>query len=523
METKSPSGARFAAIAVLAALVGTLAGSAAATPVAATACSPSTSILKSPRAGSKEVQAKALNDRGDVVGFSDWSGRDVSRDHVEGGKVAGAVDLGVLPGYVSSEAFGVTNDRVVFGLLYDKRERTFPFRWANGRMTVLKAPNGSIQQVSAPDRNAINERGEMAGTLLVAGNRRAVRWTREGKATFLSGLPGHRWTNAWSIGRNGVVSGWSRKLASEDGENNPVLWDASGKVIALKTAPGRADGAAEAANRSGLTVGYLGTFRTDGGPETDQAAVWRTRTAEPLLMGPTTPLAYGELVDVNDRGQAVGMMGAFTRNGFPVVEPAIWQTGSARLRTIPSPPCLVEPTASSARSSTTSTPAATSSATSSASPPRTSARCAASTPSLDLRLRPVNASMTGARIRLRTTPTRGGRREVPVPDPRRQRGRGGVEPRGAASDRRRAHRLRRDAARARRVRERRGARRPRVRRGRPARREADRHRRAVRRDEGGARRLLRRRGREPRRGARAGRPRAAEPGRRGRGARDRGV
>ena len=102
-----------------------------------------------------------------------------------------------------------------------------------------------------------------------------MRWTRKGKATFLRPLPGHTWTNAWSIGKDGVVSGWSRKLPNDDGENNPVIWTRSGKVIALKTAPGRADGAAEATNRSGLTVGYLGNLGTDTDPESDQAAVWR--------------------------------------------------------------------------------------------------------------------------------------------------------------------------------------------------------------------------------------------------------
>ena len=106
------------------------------------ACAPSTAILESPRAGSKEVQAKALNDRGDVVGFADSNGGSGPIHAIlwKGGKAAGAVDLGVLPGYVASEAYGVNNDRVVFGLLYDKQERTFPFRWQNGRMTVLKEP-----------------------------------------------------------------------------------------------------------------------------------------------------------------------------------------------------------------------------------------------------------------------------------------------------------------------------------------------------------------------------------------------
>jgi probable HAF family extracellular repeat protein len=307
----------------------------AAVPASAADCTPRRSVLKSPRVGSSEVQAKALNDRGDVVGFAD--GRDGTYHAIlwKGGKVGWAVDLGVLPGYVSSEAYGVNNDRVVFGLLYDKRDHTFPFRWKRGRMTVLKGPNGRRQQADIPDRNAINERGEMATTLLIAGQRRAVRWTRKGKATFLPALPGHAWTNAWSIGRNGVVSGWSRKLPSDDGENNPVLWTKSGKVVALKTVPGRADGAAEATNRSGLTVGYLGNFGTGTDPETDHAVVWRTRTAEPLLLGGASPGdTYGELVDVNDRGQAAGMSGTFTENGFPLVEPAIWRTGRAGLRTL---------------------------------------------------------------------------------------------------------------------------------------------------------------------------------------------
>ena len=113
-----------------------------------------------------------------------------------------------------------------------------------------------------------------------------------------------------------------------------MIWTKSGKVVALKTVPGRADGAAEATNRSGLTVGYLGNLGSDEDPESNQAAVWETQEAEPLLMGPTGPYAYAELVDVNDRGQAAGMFGKFTKSLFPVVEPAIWRTGWAGPRTL---------------------------------------------------------------------------------------------------------------------------------------------------------------------------------------------
>ena len=103
-----------------------------------------------------------------------------------------------------------------------------------------------------------------------------------------------------------------------------MLWDASGKVVALKTAPGRADGIAEATNRSGLTVGYLGNLGTDGmpgvpntDPERDNAVVWQSRTAAPRLLGRPAPVhVIAELVDVNDSGQAAGMSGTLTNTGF---------------------------------------------------------------------------------------------------------------------------------------------------------------------------------------------------------------
>ena len=103
-----------------------------------------------------------------------------------------------------------------------------------------------------------------------------------------------------------------------------MLWDASGKVIPLKTAPSRADGIAEATNSSGLTVGYLGNLGTDGipgvpntDPERDNAVVWQSRTAAPRMLGRPAPVHFiAELVDVNDRGQAAGMSGSITNKGF---------------------------------------------------------------------------------------------------------------------------------------------------------------------------------------------------------------
>jgi probable HAF family extracellular repeat protein len=306
------------------------------------ACSPRMTILESPRPNSLEVQAKAINDRGDVVGFADAKDGSGPIHAIlwKGGKVADAVDLGVLPGYVASEAYAINDRRVVFGLLSDKKERTIPFRWENGHMTVLKGPTGRILYSDNPGaggRNAINSRGEMTWTVIVGGSRRAVRWTPAGKAIFLPGLPGHAWTDAFSINDDGIVSGWSRKLPNDDGAENPVLWTRSGEVVALKTAPGRADGIAEATNHAGLTVGYLGN-QTDTDPEMDQFAVWRTRTAEPQLMGPLRPNLIAEFVDVNDRGQAAGMTGTMNpKTGFILGKAVVWQTGWPRVRPLAVP------------------------------------------------------------------------------------------------------------------------------------------------------------------------------------------
>jgi probable HAF family extracellular repeat protein len=316
--------------------------SAAVTRAAGTACTPRTTILDSPRAGSREVQLKAINDRGDIVGFAD-SNNGKGAIHAilwKGGRATQAMDLGVLPGYVASEAYGVNDDRVVFGLLYDAKERIVPFRWEDGRMVVLKGPNGRLLITENPGsagRNAINDRGEMVWTMIVRGDRKAVRWTADGTATFLPALPGHAWTDAFGINDDGIVSGWSRKLPNDDGAENPVLWTRSGRVIALKTVPGREDGIAEATNASGLTVGYLGN-QSETEAESDLFAIWRGRTAGPQLFGLVRPNLIAEFVDVNDRGQAVGMTGTQNpKTGFVVGHAVTWQTGWTRVRRLEAP------------------------------------------------------------------------------------------------------------------------------------------------------------------------------------------
>lgn len=314
-------------------------------PAAAASCSPTATVLTSPF-GPGEVQAKAVNDRGDVVGFATapgTSGRPPAIHAVlwKGGRAAAAVDLGVLPGYVSSEAYGVNDDRVVVGLVYDATGRTFPFRWEEGRMTLLTGPDGHRRVALTAERNAVNDRGQVVGTLVIGGRLQAVRWSPNGRASLLGTLPGHAWSFAFGINDDGLVSGWSRKEPTEGGEENPVVWPRPGTVVPLRTATGRTDGIAEATNRHGLTVGYLGN-QSPTDPERDEARVWPTRHARPKLLDSVSPAhTIAELVDVNDRGQAAGMSGTFVEkdgNGFPTsLVPAVWRVGWAGLRPLPVP------------------------------------------------------------------------------------------------------------------------------------------------------------------------------------------
>jgi len=91
-------------------------------------------------------------------------------------------------------------------------------------------------------------------------------------------------------------------LSSETyGVNNP-------RVVFGVLSPRRADGAAEATNRSGLTAGYLGNLGTDTDPEIDQ-------------------------VDINARGSIVGNGFGLTARAFNKlqrVHPVLWACAFGR-------------------------------------------------------------------------------------------------------------------------------------------------------------------------------------------------
>ncbi|MGZ8687610.1 MAG: hypothetical protein ACXWZP_04215, partial [Gaiellaceae bacterium] len=70
----------------------------------------------------------------------------------------------------------------------------------------------------------------------------------------------------------------------------------------------------------------------------DQFAVWRSRTAAPQLLGPVRDNLIAEFVDVNDRGEAVGMTGTMNpKTGFIIGNAVIWRPGWPAVRPLAAP------------------------------------------------------------------------------------------------------------------------------------------------------------------------------------------
>lgn len=109
----------------------------------------------------------AINERGDVVGFSNPPGGDLNADSLRAflwTNEGGMQDLGRLPGDAFSEALGINNQRQVVGLSCANLCRAFI--WHDGVLTELQtlvAPGFTDHLWSARD---INDAGQITGRLL---------------------------------------------------------------------------------------------------------------------------------------------------------------------------------------------------------------------------------------------------------------------------------------------------------------------------------------------------------------------
>lgn len=105
--------------------------------------------------------ATGINNRGQVVGFSDVSGDTTMHAFLwENGKMT---DLGNLPGDFLSFAWGVSESGQVLGQSCDANGNCRGFLWQDGVMTDLNALIPAGSPLFIIDANDMNSAGEITG------------------------------------------------------------------------------------------------------------------------------------------------------------------------------------------------------------------------------------------------------------------------------------------------------------------------------------------------------------------------
>ena len=200
------------------------------------------------------TDAKAINDRGQVVGSAQTEAKD--------------------------------KDDVPF---------THAFLWQNGKMTDLGTLGGK-----ASEAVAINKRGQIVGSSdTKSGNGHAFLWQR-GKMTDLGSLAGA--SSAADINARGQIVGWSdtgAKTPYGDSIGHAFLWQ-NGKMTDLGTLGGKASDAV-AINERGQIIG-CGRYDADG--ECSQAFVWQNGKMTGL--GTLPGGKKSEALAINEHNQIVG-------------------------------------------------------------------------------------------------------------------------------------------------------------------------------------------------------------------------
>ncbi len=238
-------------------------------------------------------------------------------------------DLGVLPGYTTTEAQGINEAGRIVGTSGDGGSQSRPFLWNDGVLTNLGTlggsrgiahgisdtgfiagesevashemhaflwENGNMKDLGLGVAFAVNDQGQAAGCGFPTSSAppcHAVLW-QAGQITDLGTLGGHS-GSAYGIDDAGQVVG---STLATDGFMHAFLWQA-GTMTDLGGLPGYQFSAAWDINAAGQVVGS--SIGADG---ITHAVLWEAGVVRDLgNLGGRATIAYG----INDAGQVVGI------------------------------------------------------------------------------------------------------------------------------------------------------------------------------------------------------------------------
>ncbi len=250
-------------------------------------------------AGGSTSFAEAINDSGQVAGYSDNGNGDNHAFLYSNGAMT---DLGTLGGYANSYGFAINASGEVAGDS-DNGIGTgdidgLGFTSANGHMTQLNPLGGGGTFV---DANAINSSGQVAGSS-------GVNYDEETHAVIFSGgspsdlgTLGTLYSSSYAHGINdsGTAVGWVEVAVSGQAANQDRAFVYSGGGMSSLGTLGGLQSYAYAINNSGQIVGYSDTS-TSG---VENAFLYSNGTMTDL---DTVNSGYSKALAINASGEAVG-------------------------------------------------------------------------------------------------------------------------------------------------------------------------------------------------------------------------
>lgn len=267
------------------------------------------------RAQSWTLNAACLNERGDIVGWSNDGGAyDFTNDDAFfWNRRTGLTPLQGLPGAVTSAAFAINNRGQAIGISGEPTPSSLPVIWDHRGVSALRLPEG----FSGGWGIAINDQGRAGGMLFTPeGLTRAVVWDR-GEPRLLPKLPDERDGDAvFSIHSRGYIVGQSAA--------KPAMWYRN-QVTPLGTMGGTW-GLAMSVNSRGDSVGFAAT--------TDDASIHGVLWSRGQAIDLTPDSTFGFANSINERGQIVGGIGDANFEG----QAALWEDGRAILLNSVIPP-----------------------------------------------------------------------------------------------------------------------------------------------------------------------------------------
>jgi probable HAF family extracellular repeat protein len=213
-------------------------------------------------------QANAINDRGEVVGFSGNDFGDFAA--FIWSQAAGIRPLGALPdGQIVARAEAINNDGVV--VVNPEFEATGVFLWTeeSGFRAIGRPPGADFVRGAG-----INDHTEVvghSGQFGAGSTSTAFLWTEEDGFLDLDSLPGFPNSAANDNNQNGQVVGIAATSTGESARG--FVWTAAGGMQELGTLPGGNLSSASAINDRGEVVGL-----SDNGEGARHAVLWTLGT-----------------------------------------------------------------------------------------------------------------------------------------------------------------------------------------------------------------------------------------------------